>query len=397
MLNPSLNRSPLSLKALIVIAGAAVCLSIPLATMGGSQAAQVVTAGLTGGVADSSGAAVPSATVIVSTPDGRTEVTTTTNANGRFGFTSLPAGMHVIQVFAQGFGASRITNVELKAGRQTVQDVRMDIGFMAVERAQPAASRPKADPNPQPVPQSQQRSNSVTPGEGTIQGIVTDPTGAVVPNVDMKVTFPGGFTRTAVTNERGLFSFSRLPDEIYRLSASLVGFKTINVDNIVISGATVSDLKIRLSVASMAEEMTVRSDVGDCVATPAVASSTVSGTKQPLSSASDPEYTFSKLTVGNLPMRIRQGGFVQMAMVQKMVKPGYPCDAKTAGIQGPVIMETVVGKDGKVIDRKLISGNQILAAAVMAALDQWQYTPTLLNGEPVEVVTTVTANFVLMK
>ena len=147
MLNSSLNRRPVTNAALIIIVVAMLGIALPIATYS-STPGQVVTSGLSGRVSDSSGAAVRSATVVVSTPDRKTEVTGTTNASGRFAFTNLLAGMHVIQVFATGFGPSRITNVELKNGQQTVQDVTMDIGFVAVEEAKPSALRPLPVANP---------------------------------------------------------------------------------------------------------------------------------------------------------------------------------------------------------------------------------------------------------
>ena len=76
-------------------------------------------------------------------------------------------------------------------------------------------------------------------------------------------------------------------------------------------------------------------------------------------------------------------------------KPVYPAAAKMSGTQGAVIMEIVVGRDGRVVDSKVISGAPVLAAAAVDAVSRWCYTPTRLNGEPVEVVSTVSVNFVL--
>ena len=76
-------------------------------------------------------------------------------------------------------------------------------------------------------------------------------------------------------------------------------------------------------------------------------------------------------------------------------KPQYPAAAKMAGTQGVVIMEVVIGRDGRIADVKVISGDPVLSAAAVNAVRLWCYRPTLLNGEPVEVVSTVTVNFAL--
>ena len=75
------------------------------------------------------------------------------------------------------------------------------------------------------------------------------------------------------------------------------------------------------------------------------------------------------------------------------VQPAYPPLAKQARIQGVVILEAIIGKDGAVTEVKVISGHPLLQQAAIDAVSQWKYKPTLLNGEPVEVVTTVTVNF----
>jgi protein TonB len=75
------------------------------------------------------------------------------------------------------------------------------------------------------------------------------------------------------------------------------------------------------------------------------------------------------------------------------VQPVYPPLAKQARIQGVVILEAIIGKDGAVTEVKVISGHPLLQQAAIDAVSQWKYKPTLLNGEPVEVVTTVTVNF----
>lgn len=93
--------------------------------------------------------------------------------------------------------------------------------------------------------------------------------------------------------------------------------------------------------------------------------------------------------------RIRVGALVMSARLVHEVTPTYPGKAKRAGIQGTVRLEAVIGKDGKLRDMKLLSGDPILAKAAMKAVSEWRYQPTVVNGEPVEVVTAIDVKFAL--
>jgi len=97
------------------------------------------------------------------------------------------------------------------------------------------------------------------------------------------------------------------------------------------------------------------------------------------------------------PMRIRIGANVQQAKRLVTVTPVYPPEAKAQGIEGQVRLEATLGKDGKVENLQVLSGDPLLAAAALDAVRQWQYQTTLLNGDPVEVVTEIAVNFTLAK
>ena len=95
------------------------------------------------------------------------------------------------------------------------------------------------------------------------------------------------------------------------------------------------------------------------------------------------------------PSRIRVGGNVQQANLIRKVTPLYPPLAKQARIQGVVRFTAIIGKDGNIQNLQLVSGHPLLVEAAKQAVSQWQYKPTLLNGDPVEVVTTIEVNFTL--
>ncbi len=93
--------------------------------------------------------------------------------------------------------------------------------------------------------------------------------------------------------------------------------------------------------------------------------------------------------------RIRVGGNVQQAKLVRQPKPIYPPLAKQARIQGVVKLNAIIGKDGTIMNLNAVSGHPLLVPAAMDAVKQWVYAPTLLNGEPVEVVTQIDVNFTL--
>ena len=95
------------------------------------------------------------------------------------------------------------------------------------------------------------------------------------------------------------------------------------------------------------------------------------------------------------PQRIRVGANVQQANLIRNVDPVYPPLAVQARIQGTVRFTAIIGRDGRVQNLQLISGHPILVVAAREAAAQWEYRPTLLNGSPVEVVTTLEVNFKL--
>lgn len=93
--------------------------------------------------------------------------------------------------------------------------------------------------------------------------------------------------------------------------------------------------------------------------------------------------------------RVRVGSDVKEPKKIKDVRPVYPEDAKAAGVQGIVIIEALIGTDGAVKEAKVLRSVAMLDAAALEAVIQWRYTPTLLNGEAVELVMTVTVTFTL--
>lgn len=75
--------------------------------------------------------------------------------------------------------------------------------------------------------------------------------------------------------------------------------------------------------------------------------------------------------------------------------PKYPLLARQARIQGTVRYNVLIAKDGSIRLMELVNGHPLPVEAAPPAVQQWQYAPTLLNGEPVEVITSIDVNFTL--
>ena len=95
------------------------------------------------------------------------------------------------------------------------------------------------------------------------------------------------------------------------------------------------------------------------------------------------------------PQQIRVESNLQAANLIKKVVPVYPVLARSAGIQGLVRFTALIAKDGKIQDLTLISGPPPLVDAAREAVKRWLYRPTLLNGQPVEVLTQINVNFTI--
>jgi protein TonB len=95
------------------------------------------------------------------------------------------------------------------------------------------------------------------------------------------------------------------------------------------------------------------------------------------------------------PLRVRAGGDVREPVKVHDVAPVYPPLALAARVQGPVVLRCVITTEGTVSEIAVVSGHALLNDAAVAAVSRWRYRPTLLNGEPVCVILTVTVTFSL--
>jgi protein TonB len=95
------------------------------------------------------------------------------------------------------------------------------------------------------------------------------------------------------------------------------------------------------------------------------------------------------------PQRVRVSQGVSQGLLVHKVQPQYPPLARQARIQGVVVLQALIGKDGTITNLHVVSGHPMLTNAALEAVKEWKYKPYFLNGEPVEVETTINVNFTL--
>lgn len=92
-------------------------------------------------------------------------------------------------------------------------------------------------------------------------------------------------------------------------------------------------------------------------------------------------------------LKISQG--VSQGLLIKRVDPKYPPSALAMRVQGTVLLDATINREGAISNLKVLKGDQILARAATDAVRQWRYKPYYLDGQPVEIQTQITVNFKL--
>jgi periplasmic protein TonB len=96
-----------------------------------------------------------------------------------------------------------------------------------------------------------------------------------------------------------------------------------------------------------------------------------------------------------VPQRVRISQGVTAGMLIHKVDPEYPPISRAARVQGNVVLKAIINREGNIQDLQLVSGHPMLVPAAITAVREWRYRPYLLNGQPVEVETTITVIFTL--
>jgi TonB family protein len=207
---------------------------------------------------------------------------------------------------------------------------------------------------------------------GKFTGTIYDPSDAPVPNATVIMTnHKANIVEMTTSGAQGNFDFAGLPAGEYEMKVVKPGFEENKVPQIVLEPSRESSQSITLKVGSVMEEVNV----------------VVEGTAKPLSAEK-----------AGKPARVRLGGDIQAPKLLNKVQPIYPAAAKTAGIEGTVILHAIIGMEGNPLSLRVMNSqvDPDLARAAVGAVSKWRYRPTLLNGDPIEVDTTIKVNFKLL-
>jgi TonB family protein len=210
---------------------------------------------------------------------------------------------------------------------------------------------------------------TATEGAGTLSGSVSDASRGRIPGATVVVSNASADRKEiTITNATGEYKFESLPAGGYQVEVTIPGFRPFLRREVIIG----SDGQERLDVVMEVGEVTATMNITGKARRVAVVPST-----------SGP------------PRRIRIGGNVQAMKLISETRPIYPEHLQQGGIEGTVLLEAVIAKDGSVISIRAVNTlvHPELVESALEAVKQWLYEPTLLNGVPIEVVTNVRVNF----
>jgi beta-lactamase regulating signal transducer with metallopeptidase domain len=218
-------------------------------------------------------------------------------------------------------------------------------------------------------------------GPASLTGVLRDPSGGVLPGVQMTLTGASG-SRSATTDGSGRYGFRDLAPGRYTLTALLPGFSTATMQLTVTAGANV-ERNVELRVGGLMETITVT-----CASGGASLGGGLSGVMAAAVRAWVP--TLFAQAPPATPVRV--GGQIRAPRMLKTVNPTCPAPPAADTV---VILEATIGADGMVRDVRNLRQSVPTAyvEAATAAVQQWQYTPTLLNNVAVPVIMTVTVQF----
>jgi len=204
---------------------------------------------------------------------------------------------------------------------------------------------------------------------GALLGMVQDPSSARVVHCQVVAKNQNGTNQEVTnTNAVGEYRFGAIPAGNYVLEFSLPGFALTKMNAVVMPGQA-ARLDATLAMGTISEDITIN------------------GKKPPaVIPRSDTP-----------PERIRVGGNVQPARLLYQTKPEYPDELQQLGIKGTVVIRAIISKYGDVLSPQVVNTDidQRLAQFALDAVKQWRYQPSLLNGQPVEAITTLTIDFTL--
>ena len=203
-------------------------------------------------------------------------------------------------------------------------------------------------------------------GPAPLSGTIYDVTGGVLPGVDVTLEDANQITSMVTSDASGRFEFPLVGPGKYMLEATLRGFRPLR-QQFELRDTRDWDRAVTLQVGELKETISVR----------------------------ESRATLPKQLKSYSAAPVRVGGNIRAPRKEVDVRPIYPAAMHAAGLTGVVPVEAIIGRDGSVSFVRVLSSqvHPDFAIAAVDAVRQWRFTPTLLNGQPVEVVMTVSVQF----
>jgi TonB family protein len=248
--------------------------------------------------------------------------------------------------------------------------------------------------------------------------------GGFMPGVTVRARATSGVERTGSTDDAGRYVIAGVPPGEYAVRFAHSGFRTFVATQVLVRDGAEAVVNARLDIGSVSEAIHVTQQAG--VPPPVDTASLLAQEAQLLRQLGQtPDdaavhlalaqvyYRLERLAESEAAMRraadligrraaarradytvtLPRGGVVKEPRKIRDVKPIYPEIARTARVVGTVILEARIGEDGTVRDARILRSVPLLDQAALGAVRQWLFTPTLLNGVPIEVVITATVTF----
>ena len=199
-------------------------------------------------------------------------------------------------------------------------------------------------------------------------GTIYDASGAVVPNATVILnTSSSKPIEMSSSMADGRFAFKSVPAGEYEFRVMKPGFEIYRDPQLSLKSSQNRTLDVHLKVGTISESVDVHAE-----------GHASNGVAKPVG-------------------RLKVGGEIEASKLVTKVQPVYPEAAKSAGHQGKVVLHAVIGMDGRPLSLQVANSDADpeLARSSIEAVSQWRYSPTLLNGQPIEVDTVVVVNFTL--
>ena len=290
--------------------------------------------------------------------------------------------------------AHRAADVSLTAAQAVVTPIAVDrvaVEPIAIEPVVPAPNLPARAPYAAPVEAA--AAQAAPAGQTMVFGRVYDPSGAVLPGVEVVLTRSNGAEeRRAISDGSGYYQFENVAAGDHVVAMNLPGFRTGRGAVVVPPSGTV-EFSVNLPIGSLQESITVTGQRTNPFAPSRQRQISAPPRPEPPLQRRAPSPNVTPPPPGT-PVRV--GGAIKVPVKLVDVRPIYPPAAQAAGLEGVVILEATIAPDGTTRDITVLRALEPdLNAAAVEAVRGWKFTPTLLNGVEVPVIMTVTVQFKL--